>query len=577
MSDPLLGSPVTLIGRVRDTSISAFMEGFKWGTGPAGSAATVSYSFPALGTTEFWSTDPVAGYGGTRSGGEPWGSGFRGLSASQQEAFTAALATWSNVANISFSLIPAESPHNVGDIRVAWTNGSGMDASTYAYTYVTNNRDPAHGDLWLNALPGSPLLGSGSPATLQFSVGSVAFNTLAHELGHAIGLDHPFSPSNPLLPKSGLTLTQNTLKHTIMSYSDAPGHWDDGSASYYPTTPMLLDIKAAQYLYGANMSYHAGADTYVYRGTGDYYETIWDAGGTDTIVYASATGGLIDLRAGNFSQLGNRIHLGNGSVQADTVAIAYNVTIENATGGSGNDTLIGNAVANVLDGGAGADTMMGGAGNDIYVIDSALDKVLETISASTSSGDAGGVDSVRSTVSWTLGQFTENLILAGTSAVGGTGNGLGNTLIGNDQANVLRGLAGNDQLSGNGGGDTLFGGPGRDTLTGGAGADSFIFDSAPGTSGNADVIVDFEHLIDHLLLDDDFFKKLNAGAGSALPAAQFRIGAAQDNNDYILYDPTSGNLYYDTDGNGSGAAALVATVGLSIHPVLSLADFTVIA
>jgi serralysin len=577
MADPLVGSPVTLIGRARDASVSAFMEGFKWGTGAAGTAATVSYSFPTLGTTSYWSTDPVAGYGSTSSGGEPWVSGFRGLSASQQQAFNTALATWSNVANISFALIANETPSSVGDIRVAWTTGGGMDSSTYAYTYVTNNRDPAHGDLWLNARSGSPLLGSDTPSSREFPVGSVAFNTLAHELGHAIGLDHPFNPSNPLVPKRGLTTVQNTLKYTIMSYSDAPNHWDDGSASWYPTTPMLLDIKAAQYLYGANMSYHAGADTYVYNGAGNYYETIWDAGGTDTILYDSATRGLIDLRAGNFSQLGNAIHLGNGSTQTETVAIAYNVTIENATGGSGNDTLIGNSVANVLDGRGGADTMMGGAGNDTYVVDNVADRVLETVTAAATSGDAGGVDTVRSSVNWTLGQYQENLVLTGAGPLEGTGNTFGNTLAGNDAANTLRGLSGNDQLVGNGGNDMLYGGLGRDTLEGGAGADRFVFDSAPGAAGNADTILDFEHLIDDIVLDDDFFKKLSATAGSALPAAQFRIGSAQDSNDYVIYNPVSGNLYYDADGNGSGAAALVATLGLVTHPALSSDDFVVIA
>ena len=557
------GSTFTPVGRPADRATGSLIEGFKWG-GALGTSATVSYSFPTQNTVDYWSTNSRTGYGATSAGGEPWAAGFRGLNTPEQAAVTGSLQSWSSVANIGFTLVTPETTAQVGDIRLAWTNASGMDSSTYAYTYVTKSGDPIHGDVWLNSTRGSPLEGVG------WLPGQLGHNTLLHELGHAIGLDHPFSPSNPLAPKSGLTKEQVTLKYSVMAYADAPGHWDDGTNSIYPTTPMLLDIKALQFLYGANMSYHAGNDTYTFDGTGNYYQTIWDAGGVDTIAYNSASGGLIDLRAGNFSRLGNPVHLGNGTDQRDTVAIAYNVTIENATGGSGNDTLIGNAADNVLDGAAGADTMAGGAGNDTYFVDNAADIVQEALSQ--------GTDSVTSMVSYVLPENVENLNLAGTAATNGTGNAGGNVITGNGAANVLRGAAGNDTLTGGEGDDILYGGAGNDQLSGGAGADVFVMDTPLSATLNRDLILDFLRGEDRIWLDDDIFTRFVASSGvTPLASANFRIGAPQDLNDFIVYAPATGNLSYDADGSGRGRSVLIAVLGTIDHPTLTEADFAVIA
>lgn len=122
------------------------------------------------------------------------------------------------------------------------------------------------------------------------------------------------------------------------------------------------------------------------------------------------------------------------------------------SGLAGNDLLNGNAGQDTLDGGSGADTLFGGAGNDTYVVDSATDKVYETAKA-TSTADVGGVDTVLSSVTWTLGNFIENLTLTGTAAINGTGNGLGNGLVGNAAANTLNGGAGADTLRGLAGDD----------------------------------------------------------------------------------------------------------------------------
>jgi Ca2+-binding RTX toxin-like protein len=114
------------------------------------------------------------------------------------------------------------------------------------------------------------------------------------------------------------------------------------------------------------------------------------------------------------------------------------------------DTLVGSSGNDTLDGDLGADTMTGGNGNDIYVVDNAFDSVIET------STGASQIDTVKASVSWTLGDNLENLILTGVSAINGTGNGLRNFITGNTGDNVLDGGAGFDSMSGGDGNDTYY-------------------------------------------------------------------------------------------------------------------------
>ncbi|MDO9103421.1 MAG: DUF2974 domain-containing protein [Methylovulum sp.] len=137
-------------------------------------------------------------------------------------------------------------------------------------------------------------------------------------------------------------------------------------------------------------------------------------------------------------------------------------------GGSGNDVLQGTESSDWLDGGIGDDIMIGLNGDDTYIVDSAGDVVTENRNE--------GTDTVKSSVGYVLGDNLENLVLLGTAALSGTGNGL------------------NNSLSGNSGANTLDGGDGADTLDGGAGADKFIFNSTNGV----DTILDFVSKTDKL-------------------------------------------------------------------------------
>jgi Ca2+-binding RTX toxin-like protein len=221
------------------------------------------------------------------------------------------------------------------------------------------------------------------------------------------------------------------------------------------------------------------------------------------------------------------------------------------TGGSGNDAIGGGARADWLNGGGGADIMQGGAGNDTYVVERGSDVVIEQAS--------GGIsDTIRSSVSYQLPANVEALVLKGSSNIRGTGNGLDNNLTGNSGGNVLNG------------------GAGSDSLTGGAGQDTFVFDSALDATTNADTIADFSAADDLIRLDDDVFAALSTGR---LPARAWHNGAgvttAHDHTDRLIYDNSTGNLYYDPDGTGAQAATLFAT--LANTPAIAAADFFVVA
>jgi Ca2+-binding RTX toxin-like protein len=159
---------------------------------------------------------------------------------------------------------------------------------------------------------------------------------------------------------------------------------------------MWYDLLAIQTLYGER-PHNAGNTTYTYRAGNNYWETIDDSGGIDTIRHIGSDAAKIDLRIGFWSDLGRSIFFDSAPNQSDTVMIGPRSNIENATGGNGNDTLNGNNLANkltgnggndslrgfggndVMNGGAGKDTLTGGPGFDSFVFNTAL-TTFDTIS-----------------------------------------------------------------------------------------------------------------------------------------------------------------------------------------------------
>lgn len=152
----------------------------------------------------------------------------------------------------------------------------------------------------------------------------------------------------------------------------------------------------------------------------------------------------------------------------------------------------------------------------------------------------------------------------------------GNDLMrGNAGDDELSGDTGNDTLQGGAGNDRLDGGLGNDMLQGGAGKDEFYFgfNRAP-IAGSADTIVDFVPKDDSFALDHLIFTKLAFGWLESQNFVKNTAGLARDANDYIVYETDTGKLFYDADGNGKGAAVLIAT--LTNKAALTAADFAVI-
>lgn len=271
-----------------------------------------------------------------------------------------------------------------------------------------------------------------------------------------------------------------------------------------------------------------GNDTYIVDNAGDRAVEASSAGGTDLV--RSSVSFLLGTNVENLQLTGGAAIKGTGNALANII--------------------LGNTAANVLNGGAGADSLRGGAGNDTYIVDNAGDRAIET--------SAGGVDTVKASVSFILGSNVEKLYLIGSAAINGRGNALANTIYGNQGNNILGGMAGNDYLSAAAGNDRLYGGAGHDRLIGGAGADRFYFDSPLDALTNVDRIIDFSVADDTIVLDQTIFSALATGS---LSSSAFRVGtAAADADDRIIYDGTTGRLYYDADGNGTGLKVLFATI-----------------
>jgi Ca2+-binding RTX toxin-like protein len=254
------------------------------------------------------------------------------------------------------------------------------------------------------------------------------------------------------------------------------------------------------------------------------------------------------------SSLDNLLTGSNGNNRLDGLAGA-----DTLRGGSGNDTLIG---------GAGNDSLIGGAGNDSYLFDA--DLVLGTDTLDEAGGGSDSLDFAATTtraISLNLGVATTQVattqvVNANLSLTLGSATTFENVIGG--------GLA--DTLTGNSLANSLSGGGGNDTLTGGGGGDRFRFATAPNATSNRDAITDFSIAQgDRIELENAVFTALATGP---LAASAFFIGTSATTADHcILYNSATGQLAYDADGNGAGAAVAFATLTPGL--ALTSSQFTV--
>lgn len=356
-----------------------------------------------------------------------------------------------------------------------------MPSNTLGYFYP-----PGTSYAGLGVFNGAAWDRTGASGSLE--VGGEDFVTITHELLHGMGLAHPHDTGGGSEVMPGVTSPFNDYGDdllnqgvfTTMSYNSGFREGDVGTVTFsalygHEIGPMALDIAVLQMKYGANMSTATGDDVYDLpdaNGAGTGWQAIWDAGGTDEIRYTGTRDATIDLRAATLQyETGGGGFISAAAGIAGGYTIANGAVIENATGGSGNDTLTGNDADNRLDpgagndsvdagdgadtviGGAGADTLRGGAGEDLLDYGASTGAVNVYLNTNVANGnDAEGDD---------IAGF-EHLI----------GSAYGDFLAGNDSNNTVHGNGGSDLMWGHGGADSLNGGFASDTLLGGEGDDS---------------------------------------------------------------------------------------------------------
>jgi Ca2+-binding RTX toxin-like protein len=443
-------------------------------------------------TCGFPTTDPgweVAAFGVSTSG---WST----LTAAQKAAATVAIGLWDDLIAPSVTLTTGASNITLSNFKVDATNDPTATHGYYAVTYTSYYVDTPHnrlasGDVFLNSKYNST---SGTNDLVTPSIGQWGFNSYVHELGHAFGLKHPgnYNGGTPTYAVDG-AYTHDSIEYSIMSYFDASNTGADWQATngqfYYPETPMIDDVAAMQQIYGADMTTRTGNTVYGFNSTlsavsGGIYDftqnahpimTIWDAAGTDTLDLSGfTTNSRIDLHAGASTDCDG---------MTNNIWIAYNCSIENATGGSGNDTIIGNDLGNTLSGGAGTDTITGGAGNDILIGGSGADTI----------NGGGGIN----TVSYAGSGAGVTVDLRLTTAQVSTGDASGDKLsniqnfIGSSNNDLIIAAVQNTIIDAGAGDDVIVNSSFYSVMTGGIGNDTFVFDAAYITAGKQDLIKDF--------------------------------------------------------------------------------------
>ncbi|MDD2780798.1 family 16 glycosylhydrolase [Sulfuricurvum sp.] len=356
-------------------------EGVKWG-GAFGTGASVTYSLPWTDhANAYWSANYT----------EPEASVTQGLNAQQQYYAEQIFALYESYINVDFTKVD-DGVVSVGDIRIAFSSDVGAPdvVDVWGYTkgyyysnaFINGEADPIEGDIWIKA----------DHKDESFVPSTHNYFSMIHEIGHALGLKHPFD-GNYILPSA-----DDNQVNTVMSYTHYKqlipvftSTTDGVSPSFdyaFSQTPMVYDILALQTIYGANTNTNLGNDTYVFS-SDEIYKTIWDAGGIDTLDFTGIEySNIIDLTAGSYSDVNYRsiqtqivieqekIYAAKNTTSLNdwvasifnnystsiytgknALGIAFGVTIENVIGGKADDIFIGNEANNALYGGDGVDVV----------------------------------------------------------------------------------------------------------------------------------------------------------------------------------------------------------------------------
>jgi serralysin len=408
---------------------------------------------------------------------ESYEAGFSQLNSKQRAATYDWVDMYKSVSNLNLVEFPSFLDRHA-TIRIAESDKPNTaEVADFPGSTSQTGSEFAAGDIWFNPNDYN------NP-----EIGTYAYHTFGHEIGHALGLKHGHESSG--VRGIPMNSDRDSMEFSIMTYRSFEGHTptidrnSDGKIdiediiyqnepSGYAQSLMMYDIRAIQEMYGANFGHNATNTTYEFDfntgemfvsgvgqgqpGDNRIFRTIWDGNGIDTYDFSNYNTNLsINLKPGAWSDLDRggdhqRADLGLGNSARGHVfnALQYQgdkrSLIENAIGGSGNDQIVANQADNFLSGGSGKDTIFGEDGND---------KLYGGTGDDTLYGGAGNDR---------LDAWTGN-----DKLYGGDGNDELYGGVGND---FLTGESGNDRLDGWTGNDELYGGTGDDTLYGGAGND----------------------------------------------------------------------------------------------------------
>lgn len=428
--------------------------------------------------------------------------------ADQMAAMATALTSWSDVADISFEQVADNTDADLHLTLISSDEATFDGGVAAGLAYLPHPEIP--GIIYIN----TDLVFDVDIVSL-YQPGGLTYTALIHEIGHSLGLTHPHDDlgNSSIFPgvEEWDDLGYNDLNQgiwTTMSYnvgwqSENTSNTDEGVYAFgYQMTPMAFDVAAIQHIYGPNLDYNTGDDTYILpenNGPGVGYSCLWDAGGNDTIsaetVSRDTTIMLLDAPLVG-QNAGGHVSTPTGIWGGFT--IANGVVIENATGGSGNDLIVGNETDNALLGNNGDDRIAGGDGVDY--IDGGDGEDWVGYGYQYPTNDYGGflgmsinLLSGRTQIVYSgLPYITEDTLVNIENIAGSVGS---DTIVGNNDANKLYGNQGYDVLVGAGGDDILIGfdvanqasdvdylyGDGRnfapDTLNEGDGADKFVLAS----------------------------------------------------------------------------------------------------
>ena len=460
-----------------DKYIDGILTGTKWAT------TNLTFSFPAQASF----------YGSGYGNGEP-NNNFEVFNPAQQAAVRSILASYSAVANVTFSEVQETSSQH-GDLRYAETDKSNTAWGYYPSTSATG------GDTWFN----------NSRNYYDNPVkGNYGYFTIIHETGHALGLKHAHESMNSFGP---VPADRDFVEYTVMSYRSYIGaptdHYRNGSWDY-PQTLMMYDIAALQTMYGANYTTNSGNSVYVWSpttgemfingvaqgapGSNKVFMTLWDGGGTDTYNFSGYDIDLtVSLQPGAWTTTSTQqlANLGDGHYATGNIAnsLLYKSNpaslIENAIGGSGEDVITGNVADNAFTGGRGDDRIngLGGADTAIYSGNSSYYSYAQNADGSWTVADlrAGSPDGIDTLTSIQFLKFADITVDLGPSVAVITGTSGSDiidatqTVAGQampcDEVDMIYGMAGNDTINAVGGDDQVYGGDGADTLYGGLGND----------------------------------------------------------------------------------------------------------